>query len=76
LHDGDDGDDGEKNIDNEGLTSASHDIPMTGGIRSKVMVTHISTGTSSMGLSMAETLAQSPHHSYSPSHVCLILNSI
>jgi len=70
--------DGEKDTDNEGLTSATHDIPMTVGIRSKAMVTHqynISTSTSSMGLSMAETLAQGPHHSYSPSQVCLMLNS-
>ncbi|ESW31024.1 hypothetical protein PHAVU_002G202600 [Phaseolus vulgaris] len=64
--------DGEKDTDNEGLTSATHDIPMTVGIRSKAMVTHqynISTSTSSMGLSMAETLAQGPHHSYSPSQL-------
>jgi len=65
--------DGEKDIDNDGLTSASV------GIRSKAMMMHqsnISSSTSSMGLSMAETLAQSPHHSYSPSKVCLMLNSI
>ncbi|XP_027916346.1 uncharacterized protein LOC114175754 [Vigna unguiculata] len=58
--------DGEKDIDNDGLTSASV------GIRSKAMMMHqsnISSSTSSMGLSMAETLAQSPHHSYSPSKV-------
>ncbi|BAT74045.1 hypothetical protein LR48_Vigan464s001000 [Vigna angularis] len=64
--------DGEKDIDNDGLTSASHDIPMTVGIRSKAMMMqqyNISSSTSSMGLSMAETLAQSPHHSYSPSQL-------
>ncbi|CAJ1935938.1 unnamed protein product [Sphenostylis stenocarpa] len=63
--------DGEKDIDNDGLTSASHDIPMTVGIRNKAMYMHqynIST-TTSMGLSMAETLAQGPHHSYSSSQL-------
>lgn len=71
--------DGEKDIDSDGLTSASHDIPMTVGIKSQAMMMqqyNVSSSTSSMGLSMAETLAQSPHHSYSPSQVCLMLNSI
>ncbi|XP_022633009.1 uncharacterized protein LOC106752843 isoform X2 [Vigna radiata var. radiata] len=64
--------DGEKDIDSDGLTSASHDIPMTVGIKSQAMMMqqyNVSSSTSSMGLSMAETLAQSPHHSYSPSQL-------
>ncbi|TKY59564.1 hypothetical protein E2542_SST16654 [Spatholobus suberectus] len=66
--------DWEKDIDSDGLTSASHDIPMTVGSSNKAMMMHqynVSTSTSSitpgtMGLSMAETLAQGPPSSYSP----------
>lgn len=70
----------EKDIGSDGLNSASHDIPMT---VSKAMMMHrynVPTSTSSitlgtMGLSMAETLAQGPPRSHSP-QVCLMLNSI
>ncbi|KAK7400251.1 hypothetical protein VNO78_11453 [Psophocarpus tetragonolobus] len=66
--------DREKSIDNDGLTSASGDIPLTVGSSSKAIVMHrynVSASTSSitlgtMGLSMAETLAQGPPRSYSP----------
>ncbi|RZB95796.1 uncharacterized protein LOC114421438 [Glycine soja] len=61
----------EKDIGSDGLNSASHDIPMT---VSKAMMMHrynVPTSTSSitlgtMGLSMAETLAQGPPRSHSP----------
>ena len=70
-------------VDGNGLTSVSHDILMTVGSSIKAMTMHqynVSTSTSSitlgtMGLSMAETLAQGPPRSHSP-QVCLMLNSI
>ncbi|KAL2343747.1 hypothetical protein Fmac_005032 [Flemingia macrophylla] len=59
--------DWEKDIDSYGLTSTSHDIPMTVGSSSKARMHqyNVSTSTSSvtpckMSLSMAETLAQGP----------------
>ncbi|KAG4391104.1 hypothetical protein AAZX31_05G113300 [Glycine max] len=61
-------------VDGNGLTSVSHDILMTVGSSIKAMTMHqynVSTSTSSitlgtMGLSMAETLAQGPPRSHSP----------
>lgn len=66
--------DWEKDIDSYGLTSASHDFPMTVGSSSKTMMMHqynVSASTSSVtpcttSLSMAETLAQGPPRSFSP----------
>lgn len=69
--------DWEKYMDNDGLNSISHGIPMTVGGSDKATMMHqnnVSTGTSSitlgtMSLSMAETLAQGPPRSYSPPHL-------